>query len=640
MAKIKIKVTTPRLPHSGVKLFSTFVTYVRNSSLPHTGVEHPTSSHVNSARNFLYNDDNLRLQLRINDMAAVTLTEQGGASDALTASMARHLIATHIRTQENRQSHAGMMNRDARQLHAAQHCVLANEVQAAPTAHQAAIDAATAETRFQLLMRATAQQRLSYEETHCHLAQTQAAITSSTTTSASRINDTQNALIRNAQTMHAEVAHVVATTSQGFATIQQQAQTSAIGKDLKHASSTDELVQRINRPISNNNTAVPAAQTASQGTLLAQQQVTSTAANLQKIFNERSVLPQPQSVTCRGILSTTAMEQTVAKARIHHGHSYDNDPYVLSAELTRWEHEGMADNVDSLTPWETTQPHLANTIPRQQSPRTSRAPSPSHRTPYSRATSPSQRTRSLASPTLGFSTLPASTHPGSSTSPVHMSPDIVATTGTIAVLSPPPGEFCTTSTIRDWVHLQPRVTNDTAAITLYEQICASDALRIANMGRHLHAIQITTKDDNETHVTVSQHNANADMHANDEARHSMITAVTARLTPDCVAAHLHTAQVMTSVQAHRVGPNVNEAPGAHRPYKFSNNMDGWTKIVTNVLDRFKSEFGAVLVRIPMQKLAWKPAVMDLDAHIANFQIHLHYLTLLQSPLAITCSRIT
>ena len=123
------------------------------------------------------------------------------------------------------------------------------------------------------------------------------------------------------------------------------------------------------------------------------------------------------------------------------------------------------------------------------------------------------------------------------------------------------------------------------------------------------------------------------MHANDEARHSMITAVTARLTPDCVAAHLHTAQVMTSVQAHWVGPNVNEAPGAHRPYKFSNNMDGWTKIVTNVLDRFKSEFGAVLVRIPMQKLAWKPAVMDLDAHIANFQIHLHYLTILQSPLA-------
>ena len=130
------------------------------------------------------------------------------------------------------------------------------------------------------------------------------------------------------------------------------------------------------------------------------------------------------------------------------------------------------------------------------------------------------------------------------------------------------------------------------------------------------------------------------MHANDEARHSMITAVTARLTSDFVAAHLHTAQVMTSIQAHWVGPNVNEAPGAHRPYKFSNNMEGWTKIVNNILYRFLSEFGAGQIRIPLQKLAWKPAVMDLDALIANFQIHLHYLTILKSPLATTCSGIT
>ncbi len=90
---------------------------------------------------------------------------------------------------------------------------------------------------------------------------------------------------------------------------------------------------------------------------------------------------------------------------------------------------------------------------------------------------------------------------------------------------------------------------------------------------------------------------------------------------------------MTSVRAHLAGPNVNEAPGTHRPYKFSNNMEGWTKFRTFFLDRFTSAFEAVQIRIKIQKLEWKPATMDLNAHIANFQNHLHYLAILDSPLS-------
>jgi hypothetical protein len=84
--------------------------------------------------------------------------------------------------------------------------------------------------------------------------------------------------------------------------------------------------------------------------------------------------------------------------------------------------------------------------------------------------------------------------------------------------------------------------------------------------------------------------ADAYMQANNETRHHMIATVTARLTPDSVAAHWHEAQVMTSLLAHSAGPNVNEAPGAHRPYKFSNNMEGWTTFKTDFLDRFTSQF--------------------------------------------------
>jgi hypothetical protein len=116
-----------------------------------------------------------------------------------------------------------------------------------------------------------AQQRLIHEETHRRLAGTESAITSSHTTNASRIDETQNALIQNAQTTQAHVAHVVATTSQGFTRVQQQAQTSATATDLKHASSTDELAQRINGLISDNDKAVEAARTASQAAMLAQQ---------------------------------------------------------------------------------------------------------------------------------------------------------------------------------------------------------------------------------------------------------------------------------------------------------------------------------------------------------------------------------
>jgi hypothetical protein len=96
--------------------------------------------------------------------------------------------------------------------------------------------------------------------------------------------------------------------------------------------------------------------------------------------------------------------------------------------------------------------------------------------------------------------------------------------------------------------------------------------------------------------------ADAYMHANSETCHRTIAALIARLTPDSVAAHRHEAQVMNSVKAHWAGPSVNEAPGAHRPYKFANNMEGWTKFWTYFLDRFTSAFEAVQIIIKIQKL--------------------------------------
>ncbi len=162
-------------------------------------------------------------------------------------------------------------------------------------------------------------------------------------------------------------------------------------------------------------------------------------------------------------------------------------------------------------------------LPRRQSPRlsprTSRAPSPSQRTPYSRTTSPSRRspvsptpgssTRPL-SPTPGARILPVSPTPGLSINPIFGSPEEVdntgTTTGTLAVLSTPPGDFLT-PTIRDNVQLQLRAIADTAAITLYEQKCASDALHIANMERHLHAIQVKTEEVRQAHITVLRHGA-------------------------------------------------------------------------------------------------------------------------------------
>jgi hypothetical protein len=127
--------------------------------------------------------------------------------------------------------------------------------------------------------------------------------------------------------------------------------------------------------------------------------------------------------------------------------------------------------------------------------------------------------------------------------------------------------------------------------------------------------------------------ADAYMPANNKIRHHMIAEVIARLTSDSAAAHRHEAQVMPLVLAQWVDPNVNEAPRAHRLYKFSNNMEGWTKFRTDFLDRFTSQFEAVQIRIQIQKPEWKPAVMELDAHIANIQNHLHYLTILDSPLS-------
>jgi hypothetical protein len=122
------------------------------------------------------------------------------------------------------------------------------------------------------------------------------------------------------------------------------------------------------------------------------------------------------------------------------------------------------------------------------------------------------------------------------------------------------------------------------------------------------------------------------MHNNQENCHRMTTAVTSRFTLNSVAAHRHEAQVMASVRSYWGGANVNRPPGA-KTYSFNNDMNGWYDFRNHFLKRFISEYESVQLRIKLSKLEWKPSVMTLDAHITEFQNHVHYLAILDSPIS-------
>jgi hypothetical protein len=77
------------------------------------------------------------------------------------------------------------------------------------------------------------------------------------------------------------------------------------------------------------------------------------------------------------------------------------------------------------------------------------------------------------------------------------------------------------------------------------------------------------------------------MHCNQETAHRMISAVTARLTPDFVAAHWHEAQIMSAVRSHWKGPSFDTAPGM-TAYRFPDSMQGWYEFRAMSLDRFTS----------------------------------------------------
>ncbi len=57
------------------------------------------------------------------------------------------------------------------------------------------------------------------------------------------------------------------------------------------------------------------------------------------------------------------------------------------------------------------------------------------------------------------------------------------------------------------MQLQIRAITDTAALQLYEQKCASDALHIANMEQNIIAIHIKTEEERLAHVTILQQGA-------------------------------------------------------------------------------------------------------------------------------------
>jgi hypothetical protein len=85
----------------------------------------------------------------------------------------------------------------------------------------------------------------------------------------------------------------------------------------------------------------------------------------------------------------------------------------------------------------------------------------------------------------------------------------------------------------------------------------------------------------------------------------MISAVTARLTPDSVAAYWHEAQIMSAVRAHWKGPSFETAPGM-TAYGFPDSMQGWYQFREMFLTRFTSPYESVQVRVRLTALLWKP----------------------------------
>ena len=107
-------------------------------------------------------------------------------------------------------------------------------------------------------------------------------------------------------------------------------QASASASELKHISATEALSQRINSLISANDKAVRESHDASNAALVAQRNVFSTAATLQKVLDKQPTLLT--AVTGQGVLSKKTMERNVAttKQTLYHK---DNDV----DNLTEWE---------------------------------------------------------------------------------------------------------------------------------------------------------------------------------------------------------------------------------------------------------------------------------------------------------------
>ena len=68
-------------------------------------------------------------------------------------------------------------------------------------------------------------------------------------------------------------------------------------------------------------------------------------------------------------------------------------------------------------------------------------------------------------------------------------------------------------------------------------------------------------------------------------------------------------------------------------YGFPDSMQGWYQFREMFLTRFTSPYKSVQVRVRLTALLWKPSAMTLDAHIASFATHIHFLDMLQSPIS-------
>jgi hypothetical protein len=119
------------------------------------------------------------------------------------------------------------------------------------------------------------------------------------------------------------------------------------------------------------------------------------------------------------------------------------------------------------------------------------------------------------------------------------------------------------------------------------------------------------------------------MQCNQETAHRMISAVTARFTPDSAASHWHKAQCKTARRPHWRGPST--PPSARRG--FQDTMQGWYDFRSMFLDRFTPPHESVRIQNGLTSLVWKPAVISLNAHILIFATQIHFLDMLESPLS-------